>query len=68
MLAARDFTTGMALALLAKGVRIVAAMANALNGFAPIANQCSALWAEAADRFHATHDQIDVSRLWIDDR
>jgi len=61
MLADRDFTTGMALALLAKGVRIVAAMANALNGFAPIANQSSVLWTEAAERFGATRDQIDVS-------
>ena len=58
----------MALALLAKDVRIVAEMANALNSFAPIANHCSALWAEVAERFGATHDQIDVSRLWIDDR
>ena len=58
----------MALALLAKDVRIVAEMANALNSFAAIANQYSALWAETAERFGATHDQIDVSRLWIDDR
>jgi hypothetical protein len=38
-----------------------------LESFAPIAKQCSALWAEAAERFGATSDQIEVARLWLKD-
>jgi len=62
-----SFTTGMALAFLAKDVRIVAEMADTLESFAPIAKQCSALWTEAAERFGATSDQIEVARLWLKD-
>lgn len=62
-----SFTTGMALAFLAKDVRIVAEMADTLESFAPIAKQCSALWTEAAERFGATTDQIEVARLWLKD-
>ena len=62
-----SFTTGMVLAFLAKDVSIVAEMADTLESFAPIAKQCSALWAEAAERFGATSDQIEVARLWLKD-
>ncbi|HHZ66339.1 MAG TPA: NAD(P)-dependent oxidoreductase [Alphaproteobacteria bacterium] len=62
-----SFTTGMVLAFLAKDVRIVAEMADTLESFAPIAKQCSALWTEAAERFGATSDQIEVARLWLKD-
>ena len=65
-LADSNYTTGMALSLLAKDVRIVAEMANALDNFAPIAEQCSALWTDAEERFGGTQDQIDVARLWFE--
>ena len=59
--------TGMALALLAKDVRIAADTARSLDAFAPIAEQCAALWAEAAEKFGGDRDQIDVARLWLED-
>ena len=61
-----NYTTGMALSLLAKDVRIVAEMADALEKFAPIAEQCSALWTDAEKRFGGNQDQIDVARLWFE--
>ena len=65
-LADSNYTTGMALSLLAKDVRIVAEMADALDNFAPIAEQCSALWTDAEKRFGGIQDQIDVARLWFE--
>ena len=61
-----NYTTGMALSHLAKDVRIVAEMADALDNFAPIAEQCSALWTDAEKRFGGIQDQIDVARLWFE--
>ncbi|HJO74700.1 MAG TPA: NAD(P)-dependent oxidoreductase [Rhodospirillales bacterium] len=61
-----DHVTGMALALLAKDVRITADMADAIGAYAPIAERCSALWTEAAEKFGAERDQIDVVRLWLE--
>jgi len=61
------YVTGMALSLLAKDVGIAADTAKAVHAFAPIAEQCAALWAEAADRFGGDKDQIDVARLWLED-
>ena len=60
-----NYTTGMALSLLAKDVRIVAKMADTLGEFAPISEQCSALWSDAEERFGGKHDQINVARLWF---
>ena len=68
LVADSNFTTGMALAFLAKDVRIAAEMAENLESFAPIAKQCADLWADAADRFGPTHDQIEVARLWLNDK
>ncbi len=59
--------TGMALALFAKDVRIAAETAKSVNAFAPIADLCSTLWQEAAQRFGGEKDQIDVARLWLED-
>ena len=60
-----NYTTGMALSLLAKDVRIVAKMADTLGEFAPISEQCSALWNDAEERFGGKQDQINVARLWF---
>ena len=67
LVADSNFTTGMALAFLAKDVHIAAEMAENLESFAPIAKQCADHWAAAADRFGPTHDQIEVARLWLKD-
>ena len=67
LVADSNFTTGMALAFLSKDVRIAAEMAENLKSFAPIVKQCANLWADAADRFGATSDQIEVARLWLKD-
>jgi len=61
------FATGMALALLAKDVRIAVDTANAIGAHAPLAERCSELWAEARDRFGGDLDQIDVVRLWLEE-
>ncbi len=66
-LADPNFKTGMALALLAKDTRITADTARALGAFAPIAEGCSALWTQAAERFGGDLDQIDVVRLWLEE-
>ena len=58
--------TGMALALLAKDVRIAADTADAVGAFAPIAGLCSDLWRRAAEEFGGEEDQIAVARLWLD--
>jgi 3-hydroxyisobutyrate dehydrogenase len=57
--------TGMALALLAKDVRIAADTAGAVGAFAPIADLCAELWRKAADEFGGDEDQIAVARLWL---
>ncbi|MDH5749458.1 MAG: NAD-binding protein, partial [Rhodospirillales bacterium] len=61
------YVTGMALALLAKDVRITADMAKAIGAFAPVAETCSDLWTDAANRFGGDKDQIDVARLWLEE-
>jgi 3-hydroxyisobutyrate dehydrogenase len=61
------FKTGMALALLAKDMRITVDTARALDAFAPVAEACSALWTQAAERFGGDLDQIDVVRLWLEE-
>ncbi len=60
------YVTGMALQLLAKDVRITVDMAKAIGAFAPVAETCSGLWTDAADRFGADKDQIEVARLWLE--
>ena len=59
--------TGMALALLTKDVGIAADTARSLGAFAPIAELCSMLWHDAADKFGGERDQIDVARLWLEE-
>ena len=41
-------------------------MAKAIDAYAPIADQCSQLWSEAAEKFGGDRDQIDVVRLWLE--
>jgi len=60
-----DHVTGMALALLAKDVGIAADTAKSVGAFAPIADLCSSLWHDAAQKFGGDRDQIDVARLWL---
>lgn len=60
--------TGMALALLAKDVGIAADTACAVDAYAPIAMLCRTLWNEAAERFGGDKDQVEVARLWLEDR
>ncbi len=66
-LAGPGHVTGMALALLAKDVRIAADTAGAVGAFAPIADLCAELWSRAADEFGGDQDQIAVARLWLGD-
>lgn len=62
------YETGMALALLAKDIGIAADTARAVGAYAPIAALCRALWNEAAEAFGGGRDQIEVARLWLEDR
>ena len=44
--------------------RITVDMANAIGAFAPVAERCSALWAEASKKIGAMEDQTCVAKLW----
>lgn len=67
-LADSTYETGMALALLAKDLGIAADTARAVGAYAPIASLCKTLWDEAAEAFGGDRDQIEVARLWLEDR
>ena len=60
----RRFATGMDLSLIAKDTRIASDMAEAIGGYAPIAEACSNLWTEAAAVFDASEDQTGIAKLW----
>ena len=60
----RRFATGMDLSLIAKDTRITVDIANALDAYAPVAERCSALWAEASENIGAFEDQTCVAKLW----
>jgi len=60
----RKYATGMALALIAKDLKIAADMAKENQAVAPIAACVSALWTDAVTRVGAQVDQSEIVRYW----
>ena len=60
----RKFGTGMALAFIAKDVRIAVETARSVGAFAPLGEKVSELWSAAAETLGGTRDQAEVARYW----
>ena len=60
----RKYGTGMALAFIAKDVKIAHDTAQALGAFAPLAEKVSELWSAAADKLGGQIDQTEITRYW----
>lgn len=56
--------TGMALAFIAKDVKIAVDMAHALDAAVPLGEKVSALWSDAVSKVGATVDQTEIVRYW----
>lgn len=60
----RKYGTGMALAFIAKDVRIAIETARSVGAFAPLGEKVSELWSAAAEALGGTRDQAEVARYW----
>jgi 3-hydroxyisobutyrate dehydrogenase len=60
----RKFGTGMALAFIAKDVKIAKDTAAAIGAFAPLVDKVSELWSAAAEKLGGTLDQTEIARYW----
>jgi 3-hydroxyisobutyrate dehydrogenase len=63
----RKFSTGFALGLMAKDVRIAADLGEAVGLDAPVSRLIRARWAEARDRLGASRDTSEAIRSWKED-
>jgi 3-hydroxyisobutyrate dehydrogenase len=63
----RKFSTGFALGLMAKDVRIAADLGEAVGLDAPVSRLIRARWAEARDRLGATRDTSEAILSWKED-
>lgn len=62
----RKFGTGMAMAFIAKDVRIALDTAKSVDAFAPLAERVSELWTAAAEKVGPNLDQTEIARYWED--
>jgi 3-hydroxyisobutyrate dehydrogenase len=60
----RQYATGMALAFIAKDVRIAVETARSVGAFAPLGEKVAELWSAAAEELGGTRDQAEVARYW----
>lgn len=60
----RQFSTGMAMGLIAKDIGIAVNTAKSLGAYAPLAECTHALWMEAVKKFGPQLDQTEVVKLW----
>ena len=60
----RKFSTGMAMAFIAKDVRIAVDTAKSVDAFAPLAERVSELWSAAAEKVGPNLDQTEIARYW----
>ena len=60
----RKFGTGMAMAFIAKDVRIAVETAKSVDAFAPLAERVADLWSAAAEKVGPNLDQTEVARYW----
>ncbi|MBS1216947.1 MAG: mmsB [Proteobacteria bacterium] len=58
------YATGMALAFIAKDVKIAVDTAHALGAAVPLGEKVSELWNDAVDKIGATVDQTEIVRYW----
>lgn len=59
-----NFTTNMALGLIAKDVSIAADFGRSIGAITPLADRVKEIWCTAADKFGGKADQTEVARLW----
>jgi 3-hydroxyisobutyrate dehydrogenase len=60
----RKFGTGMAMAFIAKDVKIAVDTAKSIGAFAPLGERVSELWSAAADKIGRDRDQTEIVRYW----
>lgn len=60
----RNFSTGMAMGLVAKDIGIAVGTAKSIGAYAPMAELTHQLWLEAAARIGGHLDQTEVAKLW----
>lgn len=60
----RKFSTGMAMAFIAKDVKIAADTAKSVGAFAPLADLVAELWAAGAEKVGPNLDQTEIARYW----
>ncbi len=60
----RKYGTGMALAFIAKDVKIAHDTAQSIGAFAPLAEKVSELWSAAAEKLGGQIDQTEIARYW----
>ena len=62
----RKFGTGMAMAFIAKDVKIAMETAKSVGAYAPLGERVSELWSAAADKLGGNLDQTEIARYWED--
>lgn len=60
----RKYGAGMAMAFVAKDVRIAMETANSVDAFAPLGERVSELWSAAAEKLGPNLDQTQIARYW----
>jgi 3-hydroxyisobutyrate dehydrogenase len=60
----RHYGTGMAMAFIAKDVKIAMETARSAGAFAPLGERVSELWSAAAERLGGDLDQTQIARYW----
>jgi len=60
----RKYGTGMAMAFIAKDVRIAMDTAHSVGAFAPLGERVLELWTAAAEKIGPGLDQTEVARYW----
>ena len=60
----RKFATGMALAFIAKDVKIAVDTAHAIGAAVPLGEKVSELWNDAVEKVGAGVDQTEIVRYW----
>ena len=60
----RKYGTGMAMAFIAKDVKIALDTAKSIGAAAPLAERVSELWSAAAEQLGPERDQTEIARYW----
>ena len=60
----RQYGTGMAMAFIAKDVKIAVETARSVGAYAPLGEKVSELWSAAAEKLGGNLDQTEIARYW----